>query len=69
MVIVLLFRDGFSAVVLTEDAYAVVFDEPNRTEPAFTSTHESRHASRRGTFYYLINAHCQHARAECSCKP
>ena len=34
MVIVLLFRDGFSAVVLTEDAYAVVFDEPNRTEPA-----------------------------------
>lgn len=24
MVIVLLFRDGFSAVVLTEDAYAVV---------------------------------------------
>jgi len=76
MVIVSLFRDGFSAVVLTEDAYAVCFTvvvfstEPNR-EPAsgFTSTHESRHASRRGPFYYLINAHCQRARAECSCKP
>lgn len=41
MVIVSLFRDGFSAVVLTEDAYAVCFtalcsmkhDEPNG-EPA-----------------------------------
>ena len=85
MVIVSLFRDGFSAVVLTEDAYAVcftvVFDAtdmpPNGTGgpggPAwhiYTLTSvESRHASRRGPFYYLINAHCQRARAECSCKP
>lgn len=80
MVIVSLFRDGFSAVVLTEDAYAVCFTvsgvvfsnsmKPKREEPARrTSTHESRHASRRGPFYYLINAHCQRARAECSCKP
>jgi hypothetical protein len=72
MVIVSLFRDGFSAVVLTEDAYAVCFTvvfDVNRTGTGFTSTHESRHASRRGPFYYLINAHCQRARAECSCKP
>ena len=73
-----LFRDGFSAVVLTEDAYAVCFTvsgvvfSMNRTGTGpshIRSTHESRHASRRGPFYYLINAHCQRARAECSCKP
>jgi hypothetical protein len=80
MVIVSLFRDGFSAVVLTEDAYAVcftvVFDAtdmpPNvgdRGDRLHIYTPESRHASRRGPFYFLINAHCQRARAECSCKP
>ena len=44
MVIVSLFRDGFSAVVLTEDAYAVCFTvvfDVNRTGTGFTSTHTS----------------------------
>jgi hypothetical protein len=39
MVIVSLFRDGFSAVVLTEDAYAVCFTvvfDVNRTGTGFT---------------------------------
>lgn len=45
MVIVSLFRDGFSAVVLTEDAYAVCFTvvfDVNRTGTGFTIyTHTS----------------------------
>jgi hypothetical protein len=77
MVIVSLFRDGFSAVVLTEDAYVVCFTvsgvvfSMNRTGtgPSHIYTRVTTRASRRGPFYYLINAHCQRARAECSCKP
>jgi hypothetical protein len=50
MVIVSLFRDGFSAVVLTEDAYAVCFtvvfdvnriDEPNGNRLHIIYTHTS----------------------------